>query len=629
MKIIYSQIKKLLPNLDKRPKQLADDLTLIGHFVDGIEKVNNDTVISLEIRQNRGDCLGYWGIAKELAILYNLKLKSPKAPLPSIVSKTSLPITVKAQDQVTRIMAVKITSLKNRPTPKWLKTFLAQHDIHSINTLVDLTNYIMLLWGIPNHAFDAQQSTDRLAWETNQGKFKTFTTFDGTKIRLKEGTLQISNNKKVLSIAGIIGGQNSGVKLNTEESIVEMAIYKPKKVRHDSQQLKVTTEASTRLEKKLDPNLVPQAFNHLINLILKHCQGEVASQIYDYYPSPIEPTIIKFNPNQPSSFAGIKIEPRFVQETLKKLSCQINPKTDSFWQVTPPSLRADLELEEDLIEETIRFWGYQKIPTNQPISPKILPDITPKIIYLIEAAQNILVNFKYDEIRSWPLIKRVHFLKAHFLSRSAQGIYTQNNVNSRYPILRASIISSLKLQYRQYQKLKIPQKQFFEIGKIFWQADNSYQECWSLGVFDQSSKNLNKKIKRFYHELGLPNHQIPPIQKIGSGAATEINLESLAKQLTQIPKITISKPPQLADKAAKELTGQVISLDANLIFTRKKKPQKIIEKYQAKFDPNILWQLTILDIYQEKNQYKYTLRVFYHNCSSKKAKKVHQKVFKL
>lgn len=632
MKIIYSELKKLLPDLaNQRLEQLINDLALIGHFVDGVENKNNETILSLEIRQNRGDCLGYWGIAKELAVLYDLKLKEPKIFLPPITSRVTLPITIKSPDQVTRVMAIKISNLKNRPTPSWLKNFLSQHDIRSINTLVDLTNYIMILWGIPNHAFDAQKSTDNLIWEANQGKFKTFVTFDGSKIQLKKTTLQISNNKQVLGIAGIIGGRNSGVELGTKETIVEMAIYNPERVRRDSQQLKITTEASIRLEKQLDPNLVPQAFKHLIYLILKYCQGETASRIYDYYPKPAKPALIEFDPQKPALFSGVKIKPEFSQKILKGLGCQIEPKSKSSWQIIPPSQRADLKLEEDLIEEVIRFFGYQKIPTNQPIPPKILPDITPKIIYLIEAAQNALANLGYDETRSWPLIRKSHFIKASFLPQEAQAIYTQNNVNNRYPVLRASILSSLKSQYRQYLKLKIPQKQFFEIGKIFWKINDHYQECWALGIFDQSTQNLTKKLKRFYNQLNLPNHKIPPIQKIGDGGAVEINLDQLTKEITKIPKIGFSTPPQLTDKAtaAKELTSQIISLDANLVLPDRKEPKEIILEYQAKFSPDILWQLVLLDVYQEKNRYKYTLRAFYYHCSLKEAKEIHQKVFRI
>ncbi|MDD5481657.1 MAG: phenylalanine--tRNA ligase beta subunit-related protein, partial [Candidatus Shapirobacteria bacterium] len=630
MKIIYSELKKLLPDLDRPVKKLAEDLTLIGHFVDGLEeRGEGDAVISLEIRQNRADCLGYWGLAKDLAVLYDLPLRKPKINLPNIASPKTLPIKVEAQGQIIRIMAVKIGRLFNRPSPEWLKTFLSLHDINSINALVDLTNYIMLWWGIPNHAFDAQKSTDNLIWETNQGKFTRFTSFDGTKVALKKNTLQISNGKEVLSLAGIVGGQNSGVDLNTKEAIIEMALYNPTRVRRDSKNLKVVTEASIRLEKQLDPELIPTAFNHLVGLILENCQGKITSSIFSYYPKEENPALptINFNPNSPSLIAGVSIDEQFCLKTLKNLGCLVNQKEENNWLVVPPSGRPDLEQEEDLAEEVIRFWGYQNIPTDQPISTEILPDITPDTLHLIEAARNILVNLGYDEVRSWPLIKKGQFLKACFLPEETEAVYTQNNINNHYPLLRASICSSLKIQNQQYQKLKIPQRRFFEIGKIFYQSKEQYRECWSLGIFDQSTKKLTKKMGQFYHDLGIKLPEKIPVSKISNGAMTEIDLTKLSKALNQIPKITITKSPQRVDQAAKELTNQIINLDANLIFTQRRDPQELIEEYQAKFDPNILWQLVILDFYQEGKIYKYTLRAFYYNCSAKEAKKTHKEVF--
>jgi hypothetical protein len=192
--------------------------------------------------------------------------------------------------------------------------------------------------------------------------------------------------------------------------------------------------------------------------------------------------------------------------------------------------------------------------------------------------------------------------------------------------MRASICSCLKFQNRQYQKLKIPQRRFFEIGKIFYQNKGQYRERWSLGIFDQSAKKLIKNLDRFYRNFGLKISK-KDIIKTGKGAMTEINLTKLAKSLDQIPKITLAKPPQRVDQAAQELSGQIIDLDANLIFTKEQDPKKLIEEYQAKFDPDILWQLVVLDFYREEKVYKYTLRAFYYNCSAKVAKKAHREVF--
>jgi len=626
MKIIYSQLQKLLPKLDKTPQEIAYDLTMIGHFSEGIEKKQGEVIINLEVRQNRGDCLGYWGIAKELAVLYDLSFQSPSFTLANKNSLPLLPLKIVADKEVKRLMAVKLNKIKNGPAPIWLKKFLNLHDINSINCLVDFTNYIMIWYGLPNHAFDAQKSGDNLVWQINRGKFKKFTSFDGHEIELPPGILQINNQEKVLSLAGIVGGKNSGVQLKTKTSIIEMALYNPTQIRKDSQKLNIKTEASHRLEKQLDTNLVPLAFAHLITLIQEHCQAKIATQIYDYFPQPRQTQPISFHAEKSSQYAGINISEKFARKILKNLGCQIKEKKDS-WQITSPSLRSDLNLEEDLIEEVIRFFGYQKIPTDQPISNKILPDITPPILYLIESAKNALIDLSYDEILSWPLIKKTNLIRAPYLSSKTQAINTQNNINDRYPILRQSLISSLIKQKKRYQKLKIRTRGFFEIGKIFYQKEGRYLENYSLAIYQQNREKLKKDVQIFLCDLQVEQAKIEPIKK-DDGYFVEFNLEALLKEIDFIPKIVCRQKPSQKGTIV-ELKKQIISFDANILLDKKEKPLNLIEKYQQKIPADLLWKLEIVDVFKNGKQYKYTFRAYYYNCSIQKAKKTHQIAFNL
>jgi len=265
MKIIFSHLKTWLPNLSVDAKTLRDDLTLIGHFASGYEEIDGEIILDLEIRQNRADCLGYYGIARDLAVFYKISLVLPQINTINY-SNTPVPITISSPD-VHRIQATSISDIKNSPSPDWLVRFLKLHDINSINTLVDLTNYIMLEWGIPCHAFDKVKAS-KLIWENNT-KYPEFISLDGTKIKLQPQNLVISDGKEVLSLS-FIGGQNSGIRLATTDSILEMAIYNRLRVRNDSRSLKTITEASIRLDKELDTETIPLAFSHLINSC-SHC----------------------------------------------------------------------------------------------------------------------------------------------------------------------------------------------------------------------------------------------------------------------------------------------------------------------------------------------------------------------
>lgn len=563
MKLIYSVLKnQFLPNLKVDPKQLSSDLAMIGHLVAGLEEVEGEQVFDLEIRQNRADCLGYYGLARDLSVFYDILLVLPQFPKLQFANH-NLPITVSSTD-VKRIQALKISNIKTSPSPDWLTKFLSLHDINPINNLVDLTNYAMLIYGIPCHAFDTAKTTDNLIWENNS-KYKEFITLDGTILNLKDNLI-VSNPQESLSL-GFIGGQHSGINDSTTETILEMAIYNPSRIRSDSRSLKTITEASIRLDKFLDTETIPQAFNFLVSQVLKICGGQINSQLFDYYPQKPEVVNIPFDPTKPSLYAGIDIPPT---DILQRLGCVTNNNL-----VAPPSIRKDLHLEEDLIEEVIRFYGYNKIPTSKPISPEILPDITPKVLYLIEKLKDDLVAQGYDEVRSWPLVQK---------PLSSKAIYTQNSINSEYPVLRQSIIQSLEKQLDTYQRFKLPHPKFFEIGKIYYQENGKYIEKYALGTYDG--------------------------QKF-----SETILDDLDKPETYTPKDI--------DSQAIELTSQIITLDANV--TSADPPEKLIEKYTKLIDPKILWSINIVDHYQDK----YTFRVSYYNCDDKTAKKIHLSAFNL
>lgn len=592
MKIIYSQLKNFLPGLDIPAEKLRDDLTLIGHFTNFYEKIGNDIVFDLDIKVNRADCLGYYGLARDLSVFYNLPLKSTLYNLQP--TTYPLPITVTSAD-VVRIQAVKISGLDNsQPSPAWLLNFLKLHLINPINLLVDLTNYIMFLYGLPCHAFDTAKSGDDLVWENNNHKYQDFITLDGTKLLLEKPTLMVNNPHSALSLS-FLGGQTCAISANTTETIVEMAVYNRSRVRSDSRQLKTITEAGIRLDKDLDSESIPLAFNHLVQLILELEGGQISSALFEYYPQ--KPTLpkINFDPAKPGLYAGINIPRDFALDVLKRLGCQ----TDS-QLIIPPSIRQDLKLEEDLIEEVIRFYGYNKIPINEPVSSQHLPDITPKILHLIESLKDQLIALGYDEIRSLPLVR-------HCEEPCDEAIPTQNIINTDYPVLRQSIIQSLRLQLDEYQRYKLPQSRFFEIGKIFFKKNNKFIEKYVLGIYNPDPVKLSRDARSCVSTNNL---------KI-TDCFAEIILDDLP-----CPE---SYDPSLQKNQAYELTSQIITLDANVDLEVSQDPTSLITKYTALISPQILWSIELIDVFQNRC----TLRVSYYNCDDKTAKKVHLSTFNL
>ncbi|MBU2591862.1 MAG: phenylalanine--tRNA ligase beta subunit-related protein [Patescibacteria group bacterium] len=625
MKIVYSELKKFLPDLKKTPRQVADDLTMLGHFADGIKKTGPETVISLEVRQNRGDCLSYYGIAKDLSVFYQIPLSTAKINLPKSSQNYHLPIRVTARKETVRIIALRLSGIRNTASPQWLSKFLSLHEINSINLLVDLTNYITLLYGIPCHAFDTAKSGGKLVWEINRGKYKKFLTLDGTEFELKRETFLISDRIGAASLV-MLGGKRAAIDLNTTETVIEMAVYDRVKVRLDAKSLNIATEAGIRLEKDLDPELIPQAHGHLIQIVLENCGGKISSRLYDYYPKKDAPKRISLDLKKPSAYAGIQISKKEIVRILKDLGCQTRIRGAGHLVVIPPNLRKDISIEEDLIEEIIRFKGYNKIPTDQPIAKKSLTDITPPILYLIEKIKTSLAELGYDEVRSWPLIREKYLYRPEGLK--AEPIFVQNSVNEDFPILRMSIISSLAFQKKQYQSYKLPDQQFFEIGRIFYRERSCYSEFYSLGIYHHQPQTLLNDIKKMLVKLGL-KHQKLKISRFKGADFIEINLEELLKQIKKLPKRSLVR--EKTGSHAYELTNQIITLDANIFLKEKKDSEKLIKKYSKKIGEKHLWQLAISDVYYDrgKREYKYTFRARYFNIDDKTAKKLHLRKFGL
>lgn len=569
MKLIYSHLKTFLPDLNVEPQKLRDDLTMIGHWTNYFEEVEGEIVFDLDIKTNRGDCLGYYGLARDLSVLYDLPLKSLSIEgLPK--SNYSLPIKVETNN-VTRVMAVKIVHIQNQKSPDWLQKFVRIHGTNSINTLVDLTNYAMFMYGIPNHAFDTSKSTDNLIWQMNP-KYTEFSSLDGTHLPIDKNILMVNNPSRALSLS-FWGGESCAIDNSTTNTIVEFAVYNPTVVHQNSHQLKTTTEAATRLEKFLDPDLIPTAINFLSKLIIENCGGSVGSNIYDYYPNPVETLSINFDHNSSSIISGINIPTDFSKKTLANLGCIINENL-----VTPPSIRKDITISEDLAEEVIRFYGYNNIPKDQPLIFKEVKDITPAEIFLIEQTKDRLISEGYDEVITWPLVSEA--------VDSKTVITTENSINAEVIYLRQSLIPSLKQQLDQYKRYKLPSPKFFEIGKIYYQEKDQYIEKYSIGTYDGE-----KITQTFLDDLEKPAAYIPSSQH----------------------------------NHAIELTSQIITLDANVVSRTATDPKTLIKKYSKMIDPNILWSMEITDVFENK----YTFRVCYYNCDDKTAKKIHLKTFDL
>lgn len=653
MKILYSQLKELIPGLKAGAKQIGEAMTLTGFMTDSLKEVSykgkKDYLIGFEVRQNRGDCFSVIGLARETAAFYGLKASLPKIK-PIKQSKELLNIKIEAKEFVKRVLAVKIDELENKESPQWLKEYLSFYDLNSINLLVDISNYVMMLTGYPSHLMDFKKIQGSLSWAANN-EFSSITTLFGTPVSLpKNSELIIKDSEKAIALAGLVGGKDAAIELETTSIIAEVAVYEGAIIRKNSRSLNIVTEAGHRLEKELDPSGAEYAMNLLASLILQYANGKIASKIFSYYPKKQKPCIVKFDPQMASDIAGVEITEKEILKIFKNLCFGVK-KINNSLNVSIPSFRTDVSLPEDLAEEIIRVYGYDKISGSQPPKMNIVQKITPKNIILADRIRDILQSLSFDEILSWPLTasginKKINYLDWNIVS-------TQNSMNELFPELRQSMAAGLINQTKEYGKKNIEFIDIFEIGKIFGEKNGKYLENESLGILSISAeKSFDKfkdKIETMLRLTGLKEisylkssfkpasanpescwdifsnnillgiiYKIAPQENELNGYFAEINIEKTAEIIFKSKNISTV-----------ELTQKLIPLDANIELEKSESIFKYLENIKKKISKKNLWSIDVADAYQSENKIKYTIRANYQELTDQEAKKMHLQAFGL
>jgi len=652
MKALYSEIKELIPGLKATPKQVGEALTLTGFMMDGFAEVSykgkKDYLLSLEIRQNRADCLSVIGLAQEVAAYYNLKASIPTVK-PIIKNTKKLDIKIEATDIVKRVLAIKIDEVQNKESPEWLKEYMSFYGLNSAGLLVDLSNYVMMLTGYPSHLIDYKKTEGTICWSINNN-FKEMTTLLGSVTKLNNNEIIIRDQNNVLALAGIIGGKTDSIDNNTNSVVAEIAVYDRSIIRKNSRSLSITTEASRRLEKDLDPNGADYAMKMLVSLILKYSGGKVASNLFSYYPKKYVSPKIQFDKELPSKLAGIEISPKDTLRILKSLNFELITKNNKL-TVIPPTYRMDVALPEDLAEEVIRIYGYNHIPTDEVPALEVVKNITPKNIILSEKIRDVLTVLGFDETLSWPLTQKG--INAEFNYSDSNEVSTQNSVNDLYPHLRQSMATGLSNQMIEYFKKGVEHIDIFEIGRVFGEKNKKYSEHDSLGVLSATKQSSLPQFKdkiesllrllgfedvKYFESISKPkisnpescwdihvnNQNIGIIYKLVPSETklniyfAEIDIEKITKMLTGINNNPVV-----------ELTQKLISLDVNIELNEKDSIFEYLDNLEKKIDKKNIWSINIADIYQVGNKKKYTLRVTYEELSDKEAKDIHQKTFGL
>jgi len=384
--------------LKNTPDEIANRLSLSGLNHEETKAVDGDVVLDLEVTSNRADCLCHIGIAREIGVLTNQQLCLPEAKIATggedITHNWKL--NVEAPLACPRYTGRIIRGVKVGPSPAWLVKRLAAIGCKSVNNIVDVTNYVMFELGQPLHAFDLRhvrgnQVVVRMAKEGEQ-----LVAIDHRPYKLDPSMVVIADAQRALALGGIMGGADSEVSTSTVDLLIEAADFAPRVIRSAARALKLHSPSSFRFERRIDARQLDWASRRCCELIVQVAGGTIQNGMLDSASAPLEPPArFLFRCSEIERILGISIPLSEVLRIVPALGCKIVDHGNGTLDVTPPTWRADLTREIDMIEELARIHGYEQIPENVPV-PMFASAKRPKDVVL-ERIRGVMIAAGLDE----------------------------------------------------------------------------------------------------------------------------------------------------------------------------------------------------------------------------------------
>jgi len=473
MKIVYNWLKEFV-DATAPPAELRSRLSLAGVAVDSVEESAAGPVLDAEITANRPDCLGHYGMAREVAAIYRLPVKAlqPKLKEAAIKASDATRVEIEAPELCGRYTARIMRGVKIQPSPDWLRQRLEAIGQNSINNVVDVTNYVMFELGQPMHAFDLDKLSERRIVVRRARAGEKIRTLDGVERALTKDMCVIADASRALAIAGVMGGSESEIGFASRNVLLESAWFDPITVRRTSKALGLRTEASYRFERGADPEMAELATRRAAELIQQLGGGEILSGVVDVYPGRAPAPSIELSRKELLRVMGADVPDRDIEEILAALGFHPS-RTDAHrgtpgsllavWQCTQPSWRRDASRGIDLIEEVARHYGYDKFP------PRLPPAKQPAHRLPHAEAQDRLrervVALGYQEIVAIPLVdaRRDEIFRAESVAPAVIGNPLAEDASVMRSTGIVSMLGALEWNLNHGQR----NLRLFEIGKTY------------------------------------------------------------------------------------------------------------------------------------------------------------------
>ncbi len=634
IKIIDSWLREFLKT-KANANEIAKELSLTSVSVERVEKKGNDYIYDIEVTTNRADLMCVEGIAREASAVLPqqgtaaeyISHKSPKVEGGNI----SFPIEIINDPKlVNRIMAV-VMEVEIGESPKEIKERLETSGIRSLNNVIDVTNYIMREVGHPAHVFDYDllDTKKMIIRESKDGE--ELTTLDGKKYRLSGGDIVADNSRgEIIDLLGVMGTKNSVVQNSTKRILFFLDNNNPKKIRNTSMNLGIRTEAAIINEKGIDPELMEEAFKRGVELYKKIAKGKVVSKVLDIYPNKSKTHIIKVSIEKINKIIGVEVPVNKSVEILKNLGFETK-KTDRYLEVVVPTVRSsEVLIEEDVIEEIARVYGYHKLPS---IIPTFLNNKNKTYLdnfFIEERIKNSLKYWGYTEVYNYSLIS-----EDLFDGPIEKAVKIKNPLSSDMEYLRNSLIPGM-LQVIENNKSRDVIK-IFELSNTYQKTDLLPQEKLMLGGIlkkpNVSFFEIKGVIEVLLEDLGIKNYKFKE-RKDEVGAYIHIGTDELGyiEVLSgNVLDFELSMDVIIKHATLKKIYKPIAKFppvveDITFVLNETSNTEEVIE--EIKLQSFLISDVTLKDQYENAKTFHIVYQAPDKNLTSEDVKEIREQIIK-
>ncbi len=472
----------------------------------------NDSVIEFEITPNRPDCLSILGMARETAATFDLELKMPATTIETEVDdvKDYASVEIEDADLCPRFGARVVKNVKIEPSPAWMQSALMKAGMRPTNNIVDITNYVLLEYGQPIHAYDLETLAGHKLVARRAKEDEILVTLDDVERKLTNDMLVISDGEKAVGLAGIMGGAETEISDKTTTILIEVANFFKSNIRKTSRDLGLRSEASSRYEKGVSPEYVPEVLNRVCHLIEMLGAGTVVGGMLDVYPEPKKIEEIMVRPERVTGLLGVALTVEEITEILNKLQIETELKEGKIACV-PPAFRLDLIEEIDFVEEVARIYGYDRIEATLPHDSQWGAKTNGQEIE--DIAKDALCAVGMNEILTYSFVSpsQQNQLRLTADSILRKAVMLKNPLGEEYSAMRTTLMANMLEVLARNANRSVESAAAFEIGNLFFPRElpvvnlpiEKKQLCMGVYGPDEDFFTLKGRVEALFEVLGI------------------------------------------------------------------------------------------------------------------------------